>query len=107
VPKEAKELVLFVDDPDAPGGSFIHWTVYGISPSAKSIPPGALQGENSAGKPGYTGPCPPEGDDPHRYVFALYALEKQSGLARGASPDEVRSVLDRSALARGQLIAKY
>jgi Raf kinase inhibitor-like YbhB/YbcL family protein len=107
VPKDAKELALLVVDPDAPSGNFVHWTVYGIDPAATAIPQGALEGENSGGKQGYTGPCPPEGDDPHRYVFALYALENQSDLARGASPDEVRSVLDRSALARGQLIAKY
>jgi Raf kinase inhibitor-like YbhB/YbcL family protein len=107
VPKDAKELVLLVDDPDAPSGNFVHWTVYGINPGASAVPAAALEGRNSAGKQGYTGPCPPEGDDPHRYVFAIYALDKQSGLARGASPDEVRSVLDRSAIARGQLIAKY
>jgi Raf kinase inhibitor-like YbhB/YbcL family protein len=112
VPKDAKELALLVTDPDAPGGSFVHWTVFGIAPSVKSIPEnsapaGAKQGENSAGDLGYGGPCPPEGDSAHRYVFALYALDQESGLKQGASPDEVRSALDREALARGQLIAKF
>ena len=112
VPKDAKELALLVVDPDAPSGNFVHWTVYGIDPALRAttvaaVPEGGVEGRNSAGKEGYAGPCPPEGDDPHRYVFAIYALEKRSDLARGASPDEVRSALDRSVIARGQLIAKY
>jgi Raf kinase inhibitor-like YbhB/YbcL family protein len=112
VPKEAKELALLVTDPDAPGGTYVHWTVYGIDPAVRAttvaaVPEGGIEGENSAGKTGYAGPCPPKGSDPHRYVFALYALERESGLGRGSSPDEVRSSLDRSALARGQLIARY
>jgi Raf kinase inhibitor-like YbhB/YbcL family protein len=112
VPADAEELALLVTDPDAPGGDFVHWTVYGIHPLAKNLNEnglikGAREGENSAGKQGYAGPCPPEGDDPHRYVFALYALEAKSGLASGASPAEVRAALDRSAIARGQLIVKY
>jgi Raf kinase inhibitor-like YbhB/YbcL family protein len=107
VPKEAKELALLVEDPDAPSGNFVHWTVYGIDPGSTTVPDDATAGENSAGKKGYTGPCPPAGDDPHRYVFALYALDEATGLAAGASPDAVRTALDRSAIARGQLIAKY
>jgi Raf kinase inhibitor-like YbhB/YbcL family protein len=107
VPKGSKELALLVEDPDAPSGNFVHWTAYGIDPGSTAVPEGALQGENSAGKTGYTGPCPPEGDDPHRYVFALYALDEATSLTAGASPDDVRTALDRSAIARGQLIAKY
>jgi Raf kinase inhibitor-like YbhB/YbcL family protein len=112
VPKDAKELALLVTDPDAPGGSFVHWTVYRIDPQAKGTPEGGLprgakQGKNSAGKVGYAAPCPPKGDDAHRYVFAVYALDKQLRLAEGATPDEVQSAIDRVALARGQLIAKY
>jgi Raf kinase inhibitor-like YbhB/YbcL family protein len=107
VPKESKELALLVEDPDAPSGNFVHWTAYGIDPGSTTVPDGAEEGENSAGRTGYTGPCPPEGDDPHRYVFALYALDEATRLAAGASPDDLRNALDRSAIARGQLIAKY
>ena len=112
VPGDAKELALLVTDIDASQADFVHWTVYELAPSERGLPEnrlpaGAKEGENTAGKTGYTGPCPPEGDDSHRYVFALYALETASGLAAGASPSEVRSVLNRSALARGQLIGKY
>jgi Raf kinase inhibitor-like YbhB/YbcL family protein len=112
VPKDAKELALLVTDPDAPSGNFVHWTVYEIDPAVRAttvaaVPEGGKEGENSAGKVGYAGPCPPEGDDAHRYVFALYALDRKLDLAAGASGDEVSSALYRDATARGQLIAKY
>ncbi|HEY3018732.1 MAG TPA: YbhB/YbcL family Raf kinase inhibitor-like protein, partial [Solirubrobacteraceae bacterium] len=83
VPRGARELVLVVTDPDAPGGRFVHWTAYGIAPGARAVPPGVREGANSAGKDGWTPPCPPEGDRPHRYVIELYALPRRSGLPAG------------------------
>jgi len=64
IPKEAKSLVLIVDDPDAPGGLFTHWIVWNIEPAtthfgANSVRPAAAQGTNDFGKIGYGGPCPP------------------------------------------------
>lgn len=112
VPKGAASLALLVEDPDAPGGTFVHWSLFAIRPSATRLaagdtPTGAKQGENSFGKEGYGGPCPPKGDSPHRYVFTLYALREQTDLSEGAKPVDVRSEVARTALARGQLIAKY
>jgi Raf kinase inhibitor-like YbhB/YbcL family protein len=105
----AAELVLVVQDPDAPGGTFVHWTAFAIVARALGdIPAGARlrSGENSAGKTGWTPPCPPKGDKPHRYVFSLYALRRPSGLKPGASPGQVRAKLVR-ALARGRFTASY
>ncbi|MBU3978526.1 YbhB/YbcL family Raf kinase inhibitor-like protein, partial [Patescibacteria group bacterium] len=70
VPGEAKSLVLIIDDPDAPGGTWIHWIVYNISPNLRevgenSIPDDGEEGTTTFGKPGYGGPCPPSGV--HRY----------------------------------------
>jgi hypothetical protein len=112
VPVDARQLALIVDDPDAGGGTFVHWTVFGIaSPVTRfeqgKAPPGAGQGENSSGDEGYKGPCPPEGDDPHRYVFALYALSKPLDLDDGASPEDVRSAVAGAALSRGRLTGRY
>ncbi len=112
VPTDARELALIVDDPDASGGTFVHWTVYGIDPGLARIdegaaPSGAKQGENSSGDDGYTGPCPPEDDEPHRYVFALYALSKTLGLDEGAEPEEVRSAVREAALERGTLTGRF
>src|SRR5882724_490652 len=76
IPANAKTLALVVDDPDAPNGDFVHWIVYNIDPTTKSVAenskPSVREGYNSIGKPGYIAPCPPSGT--HRYFFKLYAL---------------------------------
>jgi Raf kinase inhibitor-like YbhB/YbcL family protein len=104
------ELVLFVEDRDA---GFTHWTAYGVSALGGSglapegrFPAGTKYGKNSAGETGWTPPCPPEGDDPHHYVFTLYALDEASALPDGAEPDEVRAKLE-GAVARGTFTGTY
>jgi Raf kinase inhibitor-like YbhB/YbcL family protein len=86
-PNGTKSFALTVYDPDAPTGSgWWHWLVYNIPASATqlaagagtnaaSLPAGSVQGPTDFGKPGYGGPCPPQGDKPHRYIFTLYALK--------------------------------
>jgi Raf kinase inhibitor-like YbhB/YbcL family protein len=111
-PKNTRELALLVEDPDAPGGTFVHWTLYSIPPSTRSIPaggapPGSRQGDNSFGRSGYGAPCPPKGSSPHRYVFTLYALSRSLGLADRAAPKRVRSAIAGAALARGTLTTSY
>lgn len=110
VPSGTRELALVMEDPDA--GGFVHWTVLGIRPGTSrvregQIPAGAVETENSFGERGWGGPCPPEGDEPHRYVFALYALRRRLGLDRDASPDEVRAGLADAGLARGTLTGRF
>ncbi len=78
VPQATRSLVLIVDDPDAPRGTWVHWVVYNIHPAVRevkeqSVPRDGIEGMTSSGKPGYAGPCPPSGT--HRYVFKLYALD--------------------------------
>jgi Raf kinase inhibitor-like YbhB/YbcL family protein len=113
LPPEAIELVLVVDDPDAPDGTFTHWTAWGIAASSGGglapdgrFPAGLKEGANSAGKTGWTPPCPPKGDEAHHYEFSLYALDKGLTLAPGASPDAVRATL-KGALARGTFTGTY
>jgi hypothetical protein len=103
VPTDTRELVLVVSDPDAPGGTFVHLTRYGLT---GTLDRGA-EGRNSAGEDGWTPPCPPEGDAPHRYVWTVYALRGPSGLQAGAAPDEVTAALGDGVLARGTLSARY
>lgn len=80
VPSGTKSLALLVDDPDAPGGNFVHWLVYNIPADTKEIPEGgplpegSVEAVNDFGNKGYGGPCPPPGK-PHRYFFTVYALD--------------------------------
>ena len=110
VPPRARELALVVEDPDA--DRFVHWTVLRIPPDTAAmaeggVPPGSIETENSFGDRGWGGPCPPEGDDPHRYVFAVYALSRPLGLDADASADEVRTAMGEAAISRGRLTAEY
>ncbi|HEX2411417.1 MAG TPA: YbhB/YbcL family Raf kinase inhibitor-like protein [Solirubrobacteraceae bacterium] len=111
VPAGARSLALLMEDPEA-DGTFMHWTVFAIAPDATNlhegeVPQGAREGENSFGDTRYGGPCPPEGDPSHRYVFSLYALRQAPDLEPGASPDDVRAAIAGAAIARGQLTGRY
>ena len=100
--------MLVVSDPDAPGGTYVHVTRYGLSPRGDgSVDHGGSEGRNSAGKVGWTPPCPPTGDDAHRYVWSVYALRDGSGLKAGADPAEVAGALDDGVLASGTITARY
>jgi Raf kinase inhibitor-like YbhB/YbcL family protein len=89
VPEDAAELRIGLRDPDAPGGNFTHWLVTGIDPSSSEVgrgrvPAGGTEEMNSFGKRAYGGPCPPRGDNPHRYIFTIEALDAAGNvLARG------------------------
>jgi Raf kinase inhibitor-like YbhB/YbcL family protein len=74
--------------------NFTHWGMYNIPPTTTALPAGAgapgsgQQVFNDAGVQGYSGPCPPPGLVPngiHRYVFTVYALDKELDLT--PSPD--------------------
>jgi Raf kinase inhibitor-like YbhB/YbcL family protein len=110
VPSDAKELALVVDDPKA--GHYVHWTVVGIPPTVTGAaedeePEGGTELANSAGDDDWMGPCPPEGDGVHDYLFAVYALDAPLGLADDATPDEVRTAIGEHALARGVLTGRF
>jgi Raf kinase inhibitor-like YbhB/YbcL family protein len=102
-------LALFVDDPDAPGRSFVHWLVVGIPPDRTELERGStagLAGANSSGGTGWTGPCPPAGET-HEYVFTLYALDEEAGLGEGASLDDLRLTMDGHVVGAATLTAPY
>ncbi|HZR26671.1 MAG TPA: YbhB/YbcL family Raf kinase inhibitor-like protein [Vicinamibacterales bacterium] len=113
---EAESFVLIADDPDAPGKTWLHWLVYdlpasehelpeGVAPKG-TLPSGAHQGRNDFGKIGYGGPCPPPGP-PHRYHFALYALDKRLDLRPGATRVQVERAMAGHVLAHAELIGQY
>jgi len=111
-PSGTRALALVVTDPDAPSGTFTHWTVWNVSPgdrgfSAGAAPSGSRQGRNSTGRLGWTPPCPPPGDPPHRYVFTVVALRRTLPLAAGAPPAAVQRALAAAVVARGRAVARF
>ena len=114
VPEGAKSLVLIMDDPDAPSGTFTHWILYDIDPKIKGIPERigdeiGIAGETSFGKIGYGGPCPPPGK-PHRYFFKLYALDFGLPPIDYKTPpqkEDIESGMEGHILAQAELIGIY
>lgn len=87
-PADTKSFAVTMYDPDAPTGSgWWHWVIFNIpanvtsldknagDPQANLAPAGSIQSQTDFGKPGYGGPCPPQGHKPHRYQFTVYALK--------------------------------
>jgi Raf kinase inhibitor-like YbhB/YbcL family protein len=112
VPADARELALVVDDPDAPGGGFVHWVLFKLARDLaglgeNAVPAGAREAKNSAGRSGWSGPCPPPGDAPHHYRFTLYALRSPLSEKDGADADAVLSAIQDAATARGRLVGRF
>jgi Raf kinase inhibitor-like YbhB/YbcL family protein len=115
-PPGTKEYVLTLTDPDAPGGVFVHWTAYGFSGEITSLADGKIplsggvsEGENDFEENGYGPPCPPEGDQPHRYIFTVYALKKAVTwkLQTGTAYEGVLDTLDCCLIAEGTFPTFY
>ena len=116
VPPATKSLALIVDDPDAPGRTWVHWVLFAIPPgltglpegvpATEVIPVGAKSGTNDFNRLGYGGPCPPRGA-PHRYFFKLYALDNEIDLAAGAQREELLGAMEGHILAEGSLMGTY
>lgn len=116
IPEGVTEYALIVEDPDAPGGTFTHWVIYGIPgnydhlddgvPQVEELDNGAMQGPNSGGKIGYMGPSPPKGK-PHRYIFTLYALDAKLDLPAGITKEELRTAMQGHIISEGKLTGLY
>lgn len=108
IPAETKSLALVVDDPDAATGPFVHWVMWNIDPTTKTIEenstPG-VQGKNSKGNNGYTGPYPPFGI--HHYHFKVYALDTELDLKDNSGKQSLEGAMRHHIIARGELIGLY
>lgn len=96
VPDGAAGLALIVDDPDAPSGDFVHWTLWNLPPRTQEIdgsnlPAGTTEGKNGAGQNGWIAPCPPGGI--HHYNFKLYALDTTLSLPSSAGKTELEEAM--------------
>ncbi len=107
IPERAQSLVLIVDDPDAPMGTWDHWVVWNIPPAKKieenSVP--GTEGLNDFGKHSYGGPCPPSGT--HRYFFKIYALDTKLALNPNSRKKDVERAMEAHVLAKGEILGLY
>lgn len=120
-PAETQSYAVTCFDPEAPTGSgFWHWTVFDIPPSVTELPtgagsadgaalaPGAVQARNDANQLGYVGAGPPPGHGPHRYVFAVHALDvDKTGATVDSTPAFVGFTMFGHTLARALLTATF
>jgi Raf kinase inhibitor-like YbhB/YbcL family protein len=115
-PAGTKSYVLLVEDPDAPGGPWMHYIVYNLPAQIRTIDfltkadikingiP-VLFGINSWGTQGYRGPCPPSGT--HHYLFTLSAMDNMTGLGDKASINELASKMQGHILGYAELTGTY
>ncbi|MDA8382716.1 MAG: YbhB/YbcL family Raf kinase inhibitor-like protein [Betaproteobacteria bacterium] len=113
-PADTKAFALVVEDPDAPGGTWVHWVLYNIPahahaleadvPHGAALPDGARQGLNSWRKTGYGGPCPPSGT--HRYWFHLYALDSPLDL-KAPTKAQLLDAMKGHILGKAELMGPY
>lgn len=121
-PPGTKGFAVLVHDPDAPtgGAGFWHWLLVDIPANATSLargageamgsllPSGCRQLMNDYGEIGWGGPCPPVGDPPHRYNFAVYALKvPKLDLPERCTASRAGFVVNANALAKATFTATY
>ena len=108
IPKETQSLVLVMDDPDVPKGTFDHWIMWNIPVKEKieeNSAPGT-QGKNSKGENQYYGPCPPSGAG-HHYHFHVYALDTKLNLSANTDSGALLKAMNGHIIGQGELIGTY
>lgn len=120
-PAQTGSFAVTCFDPDAPTGSgFWHWVLFDIPSSVteldsgaasgtlSGLPAGAIHGRNDTGNAYYVGPFPPSGHGPHRYVFAVHALDcEKLGVDGSVPPAVVGFNLSAHVLARAVLTTTF
>jgi Raf kinase inhibitor-like YbhB/YbcL family protein len=112
LPEGCVAIAVVMDDPDAPGGTWLHWLIWNIDPTQGEIPKafnaseaGAAVGKNSWRKGEYSGPCPPSGT--HRYRFNVYALSAKVDLEPGSGKRNLMKAIKDITLAEFTLTGRY
>jgi len=112
-----RSMALIMEDPDAPGGTYVHWVMWNMRPMdgiPENVPRTALmerpfiakQGRNTAKRTGYMGPCPPKGR-PHRYYFKVYVLDIELQLSVDAGKQELEEAMKGHIMQKGEAMATF
>lgn len=118
-PAGTKSFAITMYDMDAPSGSgFWHWVMVNIPANVLELkqgagdiksglaPAGSLQSISDTGQPGYQGPCPGEGEAPHRYLITVYALKTDKlETAVNSTAALTGFLLNKQALSKASLVA--
>lgn len=115
-PAGTKAFALICDDPDAPIGTWVHWVLYNIPPTATglaegvpaqpTLADGSHHGTNSWRRLGYGGPSPP-GHKPHRYFFRLYALREPIASGPGLLAKDVTNAIQGRVIESAEFMGTY
>ena len=116
VPEGVRSMALLAEDPDAPGGTWVHWMLYALLAEARGLAEGvqpsettgagAQQGTNDFDRIRYSGPCPPGGSS-HRYFFRLYVLDAELSLGGDAEKADLLKAMEGHILGVGQVMGTY
>ncbi|MGO1592297.1 MAG: YbhB/YbcL family Raf kinase inhibitor-like protein [Ancrocorticia sp.] len=120
-PEETQGFLVSCFDPDAPTpAGYWHWTIIDVPRSTTRLdqgagssdillPESALHVRNDANEARYAGAAPPLGDRPHRYIFAVHALDVPTlGLeAASVTPTTAAFTAVFHTIARARLTATY
>ncbi len=109
IPAGTQSLVLIMDDPDSPTGTWDHWIVFNIPSCTNFVhegkEPDGAHGTGTSGNKDYFGPCPHSGE--HHYCFTIYAIDTKLPLYTGASKDQVLSAMSGHILSQDTLVGLY
>lgn len=120
-PAGTKSYAVTLYDPDAPTGSgFWHWFVVNLPGNVSelasnagavggaNLPRGAKHVRIDYGIAGFGGPCPPEGDPPHRYIFTVHALKVEHlDVPDDATAAVAGFMVNANSLGKASFTAKY
>lgn len=116
-PAGTQSFAVTMYDPDAPTGSgWWHWVVFDIpaetdhltANSSGTLPEPIVESLTDFGRPGYGGPCPPEGAEAHHYEIRVHALDVPSlGLDASAMPALAGYMIHAHSLGSASIMALY
>ena len=120
-PADTKSFAVTMYDPDAPTGSgWWHWVVFNIPANVNNLaegagdatkgllPKGAVESLTDYGKPGYGGPCPPQGHGFHTYILTVHALGTDKlDLDAKANPALAGYYINANTLAKSSVVMYY